>query len=177
MSSLPHILPSSFFKRSVLKVARELIGCYLVRKQGTNVEKFIITETEAYDGIDDLACHASKGRTKRTEIMFGEAGYLYVYLVYGMHWMLNIVTGPKDYPSAVLIRGVSGYQGPAKLTKRLNITGKLNGQKLGEEIWIERVEEKIAKEKILQTPRVGVEYAGPIWSKKEWRFVLVDSDK
>ena len=99
-------LSQSFFNRHVLKVAYELIGCYLVRKIENKIERYMITETEAYDGLEDLACHASKGRTKRTEIMFGPAGHAYIYFVYGIHWMLNITTGPVDYPAAVLIRGI-----------------------------------------------------------------------
>jgi DNA-3-methyladenine glycosylase len=163
------VLPQSFFNRNVLKVAENLLGCYLVREG----QRSMITETEAYDGCDDLACHASKGRTKRTEIMFGEAGRMYIYLIYGMYWMLNIVTGPKDHAAAVLIRGIEEANGPGKLTKKLKITGKLNGKKLGSAsgIWIERGK-KIPKNKIEKTARIGVDYAGPNCAKKEWRIVL-----
>jgi DNA-3-methyladenine glycosylase len=166
-------LPQSFFNRPVQKVARELLGSYLVRRRGRSIERYQITETEAYDGSLDLACHAAKGRTKRTEVMFGEAGRMYVYLIYGMYWMLNIVTGEKDYPAAVLIRGIVGAQGPGKLTKRLKITGVLNGKKLGKKsgVWIEKGQQ-IPNSKVEKTARIGVDYAGPIWSKKEWRFVV-----
>jgi DNA-3-methyladenine glycosylase len=172
------VLPSSFFNRSTLTVARELIGCYLVRLRNGKIERHLITETEAYHGIKDLACHASKGRTERTEIMFGPAGYAYVYFVYGIHWMLNIVTGPIGHPSAVLIRGLEGMKGPAVLTKKLGITGELNGKKLSRKngLWIEKVKMQSAggrtRNKIQRTPRIGIDYAGPIWSKKKWRFVL-----
>ncbi len=167
-------LPHSFFNRPVLEVAQDLIGCYLVRKRRNKIEKYMITETEAYDGHLDLACHASKGRTKRTEIMFGEAGHAYVYFVYGMHWMLNIVTGPKDYPAAVLIRGIENLHGPARVTKKLGIAGILNGKKLGRStgLWVEKSDKAIAKNSIKRTPRIGVDYAGPTWSKKKYRFVL-----
>ena len=168
------MLPQSFFNRPVLEVAHGLIGCYLVRKIEGAIEKYMITETEAYDGEKDLACHASKGRTNRTEIMFGPAGHIYVYFVYGIHWMLNIVTGPKDYPAAVLIRGVQHLHGPARVTKKLKINGKLNGKKLGKEsgLWIEKRNKTISPTQIQKTTRIGVDYAGPIWSKKKYRFVL-----
>ncbi len=166
-------LPHSFFNRPVVDVANDLIGCYLVRAIDGKEERYMITETEAYDGCEDLACHASKGRTARTEIMFGEAGHIYIYLIYGMYWMLNIVTGEKNYPAAVLIRGVEGVNGPGRLTKKLQINKSLNGKKLGIEtgLWIE-AGEKIPKSRIEKSARVGVDYAGPIWAKKEWRFVL-----
>lgn len=163
------ILPHSFFQRNVVKVAEDLIGCYLVR----DGERYMITETEAYDGCDDLACHASKGRTPRTEVMYGEGGHIYTYLIYGMYWMLNIITGPKDYPAGVLIRGIEGIHGPGRVTKKLKINRSFYGKKLSKEtgLWIEKGE-KIPKNKIEKTARVGVDYAGPIWAKKEWRFVL-----
>ncbi len=173
MSTLPPILPYSSFNRPVTKVAEDLIGCHLVRKIGKSTEKFLITETEAYDGEKDLACHASKGRTKRTEVMFSDAGHIYIYLIYGMYWMLNIVTGPKDYAAAVLIRGIEGASGPGKLTRKLKVDKKLNGKLLGKEggLWIEPRDLNF-NGKIIKSPRVGVDYAGPIWSKKNWRFIL-----
>jgi DNA-3-methyladenine glycosylase len=165
---------SDFFRRPTLQVARDLIGCYLVRAHNGTIERHMITETEAYDGHDDLASHASKGRTHRTSIMFGAAGYYYVYLVYGIHWMLNIVTGEKDYPAAVLIRGIEGAHGPARLTKLLDITGTLNGKKVSRRsgFWIEKRKADIPPRMIQATPRIGVDYAGPVWSKKKYRFVL-----
>jgi len=167
------ILPQKFFERPVLKVAEDLIGKLIVRKINGKIKKYIITETEGYDGEKDLACHASKGRTKRTEVMFGEAGVWYIYLVYGMHYMINIVTGKKDHPAAVLIRGVKDISGPGRLSKTLfadiTFTGKSATPETG--MWFEDGEE-INKKKILRTPRIGIDYAGPIWSKKLWRFVL-----
>lgn len=98
-------LDASFFNRDVLEVAPDLLGCTLVRDFGNgNIQRFTITELEAYRGEEDLACHASKGRTPRTEIMYHTGGYIYVYLIYGMYWMLNLVTGSNDEPQAVLIR-------------------------------------------------------------------------
>jgi len=187
---------ASLFNRPTVRVAEDLIGCYLVRRQRSRngkwkIERFIITETEAYDGFRDKASHASRGKTKRNEIMFRSAGHIYVYFTYGMHWMLNIVCGKENYPAAVLIRGVRSISdkskgdgailnGPAKLTKHLKITGTLNGMKLGRAsgLWIEMPAKKIiagqsiTPRMIKKMPRIGVDYAGPIWSKKKWRFVL-----
>ena len=161
-------------------VAKELLGCFLCTKKG----KFRIVETEAYEGIKDKASHASRGKTERNEVMFEGAGTIYIYFTYGMHWMLNIVCGPKGHPGAVLIRGITAsppsvplpllvkekgviqkpdLSGPARLTKYLEIDKRLNNQKLGK---------NQQKSIITRTPRIGVAYAGPIWSQKKWRFVL-----
>ncbi|OGY68200.1 MAG: hypothetical protein A3H63_00050 [Candidatus Harrisonbacteria bacterium RIFCSPLOWO2_02_FULL_45_10c] len=105
--------------------------------------------------------------------MFGEAGHWYVYFTYGMHWLLNIVTGPKEYPAAILIRGVAGINGPARLTKALHINKKFDGKKADKKsgLWVEK--RGVAKLKIKKGPRIGVDYAGPIWSKKNFRFFLL----
>src|SRR5438477_265913 len=100
------ILPADFFNRDTDQVAQELLGKFLVRKIQGKETSAIITEVEAYDGQSDLASHASKGKTKRTEVMFGKPGIFYVYLCYGIHHMLNIVTREHGYPAAVLIRAV-----------------------------------------------------------------------
>lgn len=132
----------------------------------------MITETEAYDGFEDLASHAAKGRTNRTEVMYGEPGRWYVYLIYGMYDMLNIVTGPVDYPSAVLIRGVSGIDGPGKLTRSLRISRAQNAMPAKKEsgLWIEARGIVITPSEIQTTPRIGVAYAKE-WAEKPWRFV------
>ena len=190
------ITPSTFFNRPAPKVAHDLIGCILARKNGSKTERFVITETEAYEGFKDKASHASRGKTARNEVMFRSAGHIYVYFTYGMHWMLNIVTGPKDYPAAVLIRGGIDcntnmpVNGPARLTKRLKINSTLNGRRLGHTsgLWIEKHQKRTTGNQsftrqliagqsrqsrtIKRLPRVGVDYAGPVWSKKKWRFVL-----
>lgn len=168
-------LPRSFFQRKTLRVAKELVGQYLVRKIENKIVREKITETEAYVGPHDLACHSSKGKTDRNAPMFAEAGTIYVYFTYGMHWMLNIVTEEKDFPAAVLIRGTEKISGPARLTKALKIDKRLNGKKLGKKsgLWFEydlKIENR--KLKIIRTPRIGVAYAGSIWSKKPYRFVL-----
>ena len=172
------LLSKSFFDRSTVDVAKDLIGCSLTRRRGRKIERFMITETEAYDGWKDKASHASRGKTRRNEIMFRSAGHIYVYFTYGMHWMLNIVTGPKYYPAAVLIRGVKNLKnsvalnGPARLTKALGIDGKLNGKILSRKsgLWIEARKGKLIG-KITKAQRIGVDYAGPVWAKKRWRFI------
>ncbi len=169
-------LKPEFFERKTLVVARGLLGKVLVRKNGKKIIRQVITETEAYVGPHDLACHSSRGRTARCEPMFDEAGTIYVYFTYGMHWMLNIVTEEKDFPAAVLIRGTDQVSGPARLTKALNIDKKLNGQKLGKKsgLWIEQASEAIEARKlrIIRTPRIGVAYAKEGWANKPYRFIL-----
>lgn len=164
-------LPQSFFERPVLDVAEELLGALLVRTYAGTVSRHILTEVEAYDGEHDLACHASRGRTPRTEVMYGPPGHWYVYLVYGMHNMLNVVTGSEGYPAAVLIRGVEHIDGPGKLTRALKIDRRLNStvveKKTG--LWFEKGT-RVPGTHIVRTPRIGVAYAGE-WAKKPWRFV------
>lgn len=166
------ILSQEFFNRNVVKVAEDLIGKYLVRKINGEEIALMINEVEAYDGPNDLACHGRFGMTERTETMFGEAGAFYVYFVYGIHWMLNIVTGPNDYPAAVLIRGAGKFNGPAKLTKALGIDKSFNGLSCEylSDLWIEDRGKKIKT--IKKTVRIGIDYAGPVWSKKPYRFVV-----
>jgi DNA-3-methyladenine glycosylase len=170
---MPRVLPSSFFHRPTLTVARELLGKFLVRRIGRKTVAAMITEVEAYDGPSDKACHAHRGRTKRNAVMFGPGGHWYVYFVYGMHWMLNVVTGPKDYPAAVLIRGVGEWRGPAKLTKALRINRMLNGKPAAREsgLWVEEMGVSAPAEAIRRMPRIGVAYAKE-WAKKPYRFVL-----
>ena len=124
----PHILAASFYARPALRVARELLGKTLVRSINGETIAAMITETEAYIGPQDKACHAYRGRTARTEVMFGPPGHWYVYFIYGMHWMLNVVTGDEGYPAAVLFRAAGEYFGPARLTKALRINRELNEQ-------------------------------------------------
>ena len=168
------ILTRAFFNRPTLKVAEELIGKFLVRKIGRKEVASMIVETEAYDGPLDLACQARSGKTKRNFPMFEEAGTIYVYFTYGMHWMLNLVTGEKEYPAAVLIRGLADVSGPGRLTKKLKIDKRLNNKKLGKKsgLWVEDRGVKIKKFDIQKTPRIGVSYAGE-WVKKPYRFILV----
>lgn len=167
------VLSQKFFNQPTLEVAENLLGKFLIRKYRGKEISLMITEVEAYDGFNDKASHASKGKTERNKIMFEKAGKWYVYFTYGMYWMLNIVVGPKDYPAAILIRGTKEISGPARLTKFLKIDKKFNGKiadkKIG--LWIEDRGIKINKSQILKTKRIGVEYAGKIWANKPYRFV------
>ncbi len=168
------VLLQQFFTQDTVKVAEELLGKYIVRRRQGKEIALMITETEAYNGLKDKASHASKGKTKRNAIMFGQAGCFYVYLVYGMYWMLNVVTGRKNHPAAVLIRRVSTIQGPGRLAKTLGIDKQLNGKVALPEsgLWFEDRGVKIDKSCVIKVPRIGVQYAGPIWSKKPYRFIL-----
>jgi len=166
-------LNKDFFYRDVLDVAPELLGKYIVTKRNNTISEFLITEVEAYRGSEDLACHASKGRTPRTEIMYHEGGKIYVYLIYGMYWMLNFVTGEKDNPQAALIRGIKGYNGPGKLTKKLEVNRSFYAEDLNtsKRIWLV---DKNINPSYISTPRIGIDYAGEYWKKKPWRFLLND---
>lgn len=163
-------LDYSFFHRPCLDVARDLVGKILVHETEAGVFRLRISETEAYWGAEDTACHVSKGRTPRTEVFFADAGTLYVYLCYGMHWMLNIVTGDTEDPQAVLIRACVEAPGPGKLTKKLGITGSLNkGSILDGPLWIEDDGFRCA---VLTDKRVGIGYAAQEDQDKPWRFKI-----
>ena len=132
--------------------------------------KFRISETEAYCGEADTACHAHKGRTKRTEVMYMPASTIYIYLCYGMHWLLNIVTGKENEPEAVLIRACVDANGPGKLTKALGITGELNrGSVCGDQLW---VEDDGFSCSVTTDKRVGIGYASPEDQARPWRFKM-----
>jgi DNA-3-methyladenine glycosylase len=167
-------LPREFFARPALVVARELLGKHLVRRVGRREVAVPITETEAYIGPHDLACHGSKGRTARTEVMFGPAGHWYVYFIYGIHWMLNAVTDEVGHPAAVLVRGAGPWNGPARLTKALAIGKSQNTLEIAprSKLWIEDRGLKIPPRRIERTPRIGVDYAGP-WAERPYRFVVL----
>jgi DNA-3-methyladenine glycosylase len=165
-------LPPSFYERDTLTVARELLGMTLVVRKGMTLDEAVITETEAYIGPEDLACHAAKGRTPRTEAMFGPAGRWYVYFVYGMHWMLNVVTREEGFPAAVLIRGVDGTSGPGRVAKRFGIDRALYGMSAipVSGLWIEDRGVRVTEESVARTPRIGVAYAQE-WAEKPYRFL------
>lgn len=171
-------LPKKFFEQKTLRVARELLGKYLVRKVGNKIIRDMITEVEAYVGPHDLASHSSKGRTPRTEVMHSEAGTIYVYFIYGMYFMLNIVTEEKDFPAAVLIRSTARVKGPGRVAREFGIDKSLNGKALGRAsgLWIEDPSTSLRTrgQKIIRTPRIGVAYAKE-WAEKPYRFVLKDS--
>lgn len=163
-------LPESYFQRDVLEVSSELLGKYLFRRfPDGQVRRYRITDVEAYRGEEDQACHARKGRTSRTEVMYGAGGKIYVYLIYGIYWLLNIVTGPEGHPQAVLIRGVEGIDGPGRVGRELELDRSFWGESIeGEQLW---VEDSAEQPDFVTAPRVGVDYAGE-WKDTPWRFII-----
>lgn len=187
-------LPREFFNRTALEVARDLLGCRLVRGQSGQHLSGLILETEAYQGETDLGCHASAGITPRNTVMYGPPGHAYVYFTYGMHWLLNAVTSEEGYPAAVLIRALqpvegidrmannrpyrarqSGWtDGPAKLTQALGIDGTFNTADLctpASGLWIEPGE-PIADDMVQQSPRIGLNSVQEPWRSIPWRFLI-----
>lgn len=173
------ILKRPFFYRPTLIVAQALLGKFLVCTSTGTPRSLMLTDVEAYDGPADKASHASRGRTPRTAIMFGPGGMWYVYLVYGMHWMVNIVTGPAEYPAAVLLRGGKTDEGvringPARLTKFFGITASFNNTSATRAtgLWMEDRGVRIARSRIQRSPRIGVAYAQE-WALKPYRFFIL----
>jgi DNA-3-methyladenine glycosylase len=188
------ILSSGFYNRPVLNVARDLLGMRLVRILENTRTAGIIIETESYDGENDLACHAHVGKTRRNEVMFGPPGHAYIYFTYGMHWLLNCVTGQEGYPAAVLIRSIFPTEnveaiarrrlpakekdwcnGPAKLTRAFSIDKQLNGVNLCSKqspIFIE-LAETVSENQVRISPRVGISSVPEPWRSKPWRFQAV----
>ena len=193
------ILQSDFYNRPTLTVARALLGARLLRMDGGTRLEGIITETEAYIGETDLACHAKAGRTRRTEAMYGPPGRAYVYFTYGMHWCFNAVTEAEGFPAAVLIRAISlvdsvetaeglrvvaqrrakakradWTNGPAKLTAAFAIDSKLNGMDLTTPengLWIE-AGQAVSDEFVTIGPRVGLYSVPEPWKSIAWRFLV-----
>ena len=170
-------LTQLFFETDVLELAPALLGKIICRKMPDGeVLRCRITESEAYNGVSDLACHASKGRTLRTEVMYGGGGNIYVYLIYGMYWMLNIVSGGKDSPQAVLIRGVEQTSGPGRVGRLLALDKSFYGESLitSDRIWLEDDGSEVSYE---TTPRIGINYAGEPWVSMPWRFIIINNAK
>jgi DNA-3-methyladenine glycosylase len=188
------VITREFYDRSALEVARDLLGCRLVRHLDGVRMAGLILESEAYQGEADLGCHASSGRTPRTMVMYGPPGHAYVYFTYGLHWLLNAVTGGEGTPAAVLIRALQPEEGmelmaknrpframkpgwtdgPAKLTQALGITGDLNSVDLCDQasgLWIESGA-TIPNGDVLQTARVGLNSVPEPWKSIPWRFVV-----
>lgn len=174
-------LHRAFFMRKTPIVARLLLGKILARKIGKTVYRARITETEAYCGPRDMASHARRGKTPRTATMFERAGTAYVYLIYGMYHCLNVVTGKKEYPAAVLIRALEPMRqtpkrgrtdGPGRLCRALDITKALNGADIitGAALWIENAPD-ISRRHVRRGKCIGVDYAGA-WKDKEWRYTM-----
>ncbi|WP_148598575.1 DNA-3-methyladenine glycosylase [Aquisphaera giovannonii] len=174
-------LPHSFYDRPAEDVAPELLGKLLVRREGGGKPRRMgrIVEAEAYLGPHDLAAHSSKGRTARTEVMFGPPGYAYVYLIYGMHHCLNAVTGPGNHASAVLLRALEPVEnveastsGPGRLCRALNIDRTLNGHDLTRGgLIIAEPDDPAPAFDVVAGPRVGVDYAGD-WAARPYRFSI-----
>jgi len=188
------VLLRDFYNRPAMDVARDLLGCRLVRTQDGVRMAGLIVETEAYQGEDDLGCHASAGKTPRTAVMYGAPGHAYVYFTYGMHWLLNAVTDTKGIPAAVLIRAIRPIEGearmtsnrpyhagkrdwtdgPAKLTQALAIDKALNQVDLCQPengLWIENGS-SLANSIIERTPRIGLNSVPEPWRSIPWRFVV-----
>ncbi|MBR5252088.1 MAG: DNA-3-methyladenine glycosylase [Oscillospiraceae bacterium] len=164
-------LGKDFFAQDAYTVAQQLVGKWICRKIDGNVLKFQITETECYIGDGDTACHASKGKTPRTSVMWQEGGVCYVYLCYGMHNMLNFITGAENHPEGVLIRGVKGASGPGRATKAMQVDKTLYGESLltQEKIWVED-DGKVYS--FVCDKRVGIGYATVEDQNRLWRFIL-----
>ncbi|MBN1143163.1 MAG: DNA-3-methyladenine glycosylase [Bacteroidales bacterium] len=164
-------LDRSFFYRDALTVAPDLLGKALVRKDKERISSHTISEVEVYLGIEDQASHARFGKTARNAVMFDQGGLVYVYLIYGMHWMLNFVTGQNDQPQAILIRGITGFEGPGKITRALRIDHSFYGENLAtsERIWVEN---RNLKPEITRVPRFGIDYAGEPWKSMPWRYIM-----
>ncbi len=175
-------LKREFYTKDTLTVAKELLGKYIVRKIGKKLLEGKIIETEAYIGPKDKASHAYGGKiTKRNLAEYFEGGHIYIYLVYGMYWQLNISTSTAGKPECVLIRALDLGKiadGPGKVCRYLKLNKSFYGEDLtrSKRIWLEDRGEKVKQSQILKTSRVGIDYAGPYWSKIKWRFVL-KSDK
>ena len=182
------ILTRAYFNRPALRVAPSLLGKYLVRSTETGVLVGRIVEVEAYVGPEDRACHASKGRTKRTDVLFGPPGIAYVYLIYGMYHCLNVVTEREGFPAAVLFRAIETeskidetsdlrdpgprlIDGPGRLCRFFQVDLRLNrwDMTIGQSLWLEDRGKRIPASNITTSPRIGVEYAGE-WAAKPWRF-------
>lgn len=190
-NTLMTCLDEEFFLREVTEVARDLLGMRLVRRVDGQRVSGIITETEAYRGEEDLACHARSGKTNRNAVMYGSAARAYIYFTYGMHWCLNAVCGPQGFPAAVLVRGlkpeegldyiaarregvrpVDWCRGPARLCKALSIDGALNGVLLCDQESPIYIEEGYAVDDglVATSPRIGINYAPEPWRSKPWRY-------
>jgi DNA-3-methyladenine glycosylase len=183
MSASRRRLDRDAFNRPTLEVARHLLGKFIVRRyRGRRIDA-MITEVESYKGPQDRACHAyGWRRTPRVEPLYGEGGTVYVYLVYGMHWLLNFSTAGSGRPEGVLIRGILAevdgrrelIQGPGKVTRFLRIDKRFDGTDATRsiEMWLEDRGVRVAPGKIRKGPRIGVDFAGPYWAARPWRFWL-----
>jgi DNA-3-methyladenine glycosylase len=169
------------FNRPTLEVARDLLGKYIVHRQEGRTLSGMITETEAYKGPRDRAAHSHGGRrTARVESLYGNGGIVYVYFIYGIHWMLNLSTAGEGLPEGVLIRGIVAadpgakrlLSGPGRVTRYLNIDKQLDriDAVSSREFWLEDRGVRVPRSVVRRGPRIGVAYAGPYWAARPWRF-------
>jgi DNA-3-methyladenine glycosylase len=171
-------LDRDFYDRPALIVARELLGMVLVWHGESGAQAGRIVETEAYDGPEDAASHARSGPKGRAAVMFGPAGYAYIYLIYGIHHCLNVSTGPQGYPAAVLIRALEplegiagGTNGPGRLCKTLGLDRSHNGLDMtGDRLFIEDRGLAVRDEDVVAKARIGIQFAGEPWISQPWRF-------
>ncbi len=176
-----HKLSHDFFNRPTLNVARDLLGKFIVRNVHRRNIVAMITEVEAYKGPQDRACHGyAWRRTPRLEPLYDDGGTVYVYLIYGIHWLLNFSSAGKDKPEGILIRGIMAAPdqerkmivGPGRVTRYLQINKKQDGKHITElkEMWLEDRGVRIPAGNIQKGPRIGIDYAGPYWAARPWRF-------
>ncbi len=172
------VLPKTFFRREALVVAQDLLGKNLCRRMPDgSIVRAPLTEVEAYIGPEDKACHASKGKTSRTAVMYEPGGVFYVYLCYGVHWLLNIVTDGPGHPAAVLVRGVGQTFGPGRVTKALAVDKSMNALPAVRTsgLWLEDSGVELSEAQIERTPRIGIDYAGEYWAKQPFRLLIKDT--
>lgn len=165
-------LTADFYRQSAISAAPALVGKLICRRIGDQIVSARITETEIYYGEEDTACHAHRGKTPRTQVMYRPGGVAYVYLCYGIHHLFNVITGEPEVPQGVLIRGVEGAPGPGRLTKQLQIDLTFNGEDLitSDRLWLE--DDGFVPE-LTATPRIGIDYASEEDRNRLWRFIQV----
>ena len=165
---------TEWLQQDALAIAPEMLRMQLVRRfKDGKTATFDITEVEVYRGEDDLGCHASKGRTSRTEVMYLEGGRIYVYLIYGMYWLLNITTGPANHPQAILIRGTRQVNGPGRVGRALQLDKSFYGEELcsSDRLWLQW-HPNVSAPTYITLPRIGIDYAGAHWATIPWRFLI-----
>lgn len=166
---------SSLFLNDALEVAPQLLKMQLVRRfKDGEIIRLNITDVEVYRGEEDLGCHASKGRTARTEVMYLPGGRVYVYLIYGMYWLINITTGPANHPQAVMIRETHEVKGPGRIGRALKLDKSFYGEEVefSKRLWLEWKNPLSKKAPYKTLPRVGIDYAGEYWANIPWRYKL-----
>ena len=179
-------LKRPFFTRPALRAAKEILGKLIIRRYRGRKISGKIVEVEVYYSIRDRASHAFGGKvTERNRAEYLPGGHVYIYLVYGLHWQFNISTGPAGHPECILIRAVEPVQGfkdragsgPGKFCKVFKLNKAFYGEDLttSKRLWLERDRKRERNERMKTVPRIGIDYAGPYWSKVPWRFWLKDN--